>query len=216
MWSLVESVQLLTYVSFNTLKDWLDIYSQGEFPGRVWGCRYQLWVASSCLWFLERLSANRWTHPVCWQNPARANTQHTGTSTRSNTANVMVLMWCVMHHNTTNRTSEKESVLIRFDKLIKVSEWGFAFVTRYLRECHTVAALHESLWLFQWEQVQCARCVNTAICWTNENLYRLRLLIPELPLKEQLTEKSKQSPNFPDSNPIWLFPSIYSIKRRFT
>lgn len=53
----------------------IDVYSQGEFPGRVWGCWYQLWVVSSCLWFLEHLSASRWTHPVCWQNPARTNTQ---------------------------------------------------------------------------------------------------------------------------------------------
>lgn len=170
--NLINRGKYLTMGSFVNLHEskhnegyWcIDIYSQGEFPGRVWGCRYQLWVVSSCLWFLKHLSANRWTHPVCWQNPARANTQHTGTSTWSNTANVIVLTSKVskyknlnkpnkrvLHHNTTNRTEKESSVSIRFNKLIKVSEWGFAFVksTQCLRECHTVTAVHVPQWFFQ-------------------------------------------------------------------
>ncbi len=109
---------LLIYVSFLHTEGYrrIDVYSQGEFPGRVWGCRYQLWVASSCLWFLEHLSASRWTHPVCWQNPASANTQ---THQHSQTQKIWLLwhqkprnikIWTnhhVLHHNTTNRTSEK-------------------------------------------------------------------------------------------------------------
>ncbi len=101
VWTLEETLlAMCSFVNFCEFLHtegyrWIDVYSQGEFPGRVWGCWYQLWVESSCLWFLEHLSTSRWTHPVCWQNPARTNTQtHQHGQTQQ--------MWLLWHQKSRN------------------------------------------------------------------------------------------------------------------